>query len=56
VLEIKECIAVHAIENPASGRVIQKLEFCYEKEIPFECNGSTITTKGKYYRYKPEVD
>jgi ribosomal-protein-alanine N-acetyltransferase len=51
VLEIKECIAVHAIENPASGRVIQKLGFCYEKEVPYECNGGTITTKGKYYRY-----
>lgn len=34
VLQIKECIAVHSIENSASGRVIEKLGFVYEKDVP----------------------
>ena len=50
VLGIKECIAVHAVENPASGRVIEKLGFQYEAEVPYECNGGEIQTVGKYYR------
>lgn len=50
VLGIKECIAVHAVENPASGRVIEKLGFQYETEVPYECNGGEIQTVGKYYR------
>lgn len=29
VLKIRECIAVHAIENPVSGHIIQKLGFCF---------------------------
>lgn len=49
-LKIKKCIAIHAIENPESGRVIQKLGFTYEKEVPYECNGGEIKTVGKYYR------
>lgn len=49
-LHVKEVIAVHAIENPASGKVIEKLGFQYIKEVPYECNGGTIQTKGKYYR------
>ena len=50
-LTIKECIAIHAIENPESGRVIQKLGFEYEKEVPYECNGEKIKTVGKYYKF-----
>lgn len=49
-LMIKECIAIHALENPESGRVIQKLGFEYEKEVPYECNGGEIKTVGKYYK------
>lgn len=49
-LKIRECIAVHAVENPASGRVIEILGFRYEKEVPYECNGGEIVTRGKYYR------
>lgn len=52
VLNIKECIAVHAIENPSSGNVIKKLGFIYEKDVPYECNGGDIITTGKYYRFK----
>jgi len=53
-LSIKECIASHAIENPESGRVIQKLGFCYEKEVPYECNGGEKNTVGKYYKFVAE--
>ena len=50
-ITIKECIAIHAIENPESGRVIQNLGFEYEKEVPYECNGGEIKTVGKYYKF-----
>ena len=50
-LAIKECIAIHAIENSESGRVIQKLGFSYEKEVPYKCNGGEINTIGKYYKF-----
>ena len=52
VLHIEECIAVHAVENPASGNVIKKLGFVFEKEVPYECNGGEIVTTGRFYRYK----
>lgn len=52
VLKIEECIAVHAVENPASGNVIKKLGFIYEKDVPYECNGGEVVTAGKYYKYK----
>lgn len=49
-LGIKECIASHAIQNPASGRVIQKLGFGYERDVEYICNGGKIHTTGKEYR------
>ena len=52
VLQIRECIAVHAKENPASGRVMEKLGFCFEKEVPYICNGGEIQTTGKFYRWE----
>ncbi len=52
VLKISECVAMHAVENVASERVIKKLGFVYEKDMPFECNGGTIVTTGKFYRWK----
>lgn len=51
-LKMEECITVCAKENPASGRVLQKLGFQYVKEVPYECNGGEIVTTGKYYRYR----
>ncbi len=50
-LAIEECIASHAIENPESGRVIQKLGFQFEKEVPYECSGGDISTTGKLYKF-----
>lgn len=49
-LKLKEVIAIHAVENPASGRVIEKLGFKYEKDVPYECNGGNICTIGRFYR------
>lgn len=51
-LTIKGCIAIHAIENPESGRVIEKLGFSYEKEVLYECNGGEKKTVGKYYKFE----
>lgn len=52
VLKVKECIAIHAIENPQSARVIEKLGFIYEKDVPYECSEGEINTVGKYYMKK----
>lgn len=49
-LGAKEFIASHAVENPASGRVIEKLGFKYEKDIPYLCNDGNMQTTGKEYR------
>lgn len=49
-LSIEEVYASHAIENPASGNVIRKLGFQFQKEVPYECgHGSQI---GKEYRFQ----
>ncbi len=53
-LLITECIAVHARENPASGRVIEKLGFSFEREVPFVCGGGEIHTIGRLYRFRNE--
>ena len=52
VLAVRECIAVHAAENPASGKVLQNLGFVYERDVPYECSGGEIQTTGKYYRLR----
>lgn len=54
-LNIKEFIAAHAIENSASSKVIEKLGFKYEKDIPYCCNGGEIHTTGKFYRLKNNI-
>lgn len=50
---IKEIGTSYAIENPASGRVLQKLGFQFVKEIDYECNGGELVTKGNYCRFTP---
>ncbi len=52
VLHVTTCIAVHAVENPASGKVLCNLGFVYEKDVPYECSGGEIQTTGKYYRLR----
>lgn len=37
VMKIKEISTTYAIENSASGHVLQKLGFQFIKEVPYEC-------------------
>lgn len=55
VMNINEISTSYAIENIASGRVLQKLGFQFVKEIPYECNGGEIVTTGRYCTYKSKV-
>ena len=50
-LGIKECATAHAIENPSSGRVLEKLGFKYEKEVPYVYSMGELETTGKYYSW-----
>ena len=49
-LEISEIVGRYAKGNPASGNVMQKLGFQYEKDIPYECNDGKVKTEGMQYR------
>lgn len=51
-MKIKEISTTYAVENYASGCVLQKLGFQFVKEIPYECNGGEIVTTGNYCRYE----
>jgi len=50
-LQISEIVGRYAKENPASGRVMEKLGFQYEKEIPYECNDGAIMREGIQCRW-----
>lgn len=56
VMKINEISTSYAIENLASGRVLQKLGFQFVKEIPYECSGGDIVTTGRYCRYQARRD
>lgn len=45
-LGITEIVGRYAKENPASGKVMEKLGFLFEKEIPYECNNGTVLREG----------
>jgi len=45
-LGITEIVGRYAKENPASGKVMEKLGFRFEKEIPYECNNGTVLREG----------
>ena len=45
-LGIKEIVGRYAKENPASGKVMEKLGFQFEKEILYECNKGTVLREG----------
>lgn len=49
-LAIKEIVGRFAKENPASGNVMKKLGFEFEKEIPYECNDGAVCMEGLQYR------
>lgn len=43
---IKEIVGRYAKENPASGNVMKKLGFQFEKHIPYACNNGTVHREG----------
>ena len=45
-LKIEQIVGRYAKENPASGKVMDKLGFQYEKDIPYECNNGTVKRDG----------
>ncbi|MPN64919.1 hypothetical protein SDC9_212698 [bioreactor metagenome] len=51
-LKIYEIVGRYAKENVASGNIMSKLGFEYEKDIPFECNNGSLLRKGIQCRLK----
>ena len=45
-LGIVDVVGRYAKDNPASEKVMKKLGFKYEKEIPYPCNDGTIIRQG----------
>lgn len=54
-LHISEIVGRYAKENPASGNVMRKLGFQYEKDIPYPCNDGAVMREGIQCRWKGEV-
>lgn len=50
-LHITEIVGRYAKENSASGNVMKKLGFQYEKDIPYECNNGTVMREGIQCRF-----
>lgn len=51
LLGITEIVGRYAKENPASGNVMKKLGFEYEKDIPYECNDGAVKREGIQCRW-----
>ena len=45
-LNLSEIVGRYAKENPASGNVMRKLGFQYEKDITYECNDGMVKREG----------
>lgn len=52
ILHLDQIATSYALENPASGRVLEKLGFRVEREIPYECGGGELTVRGNYCVYQ----
>lgn len=50
-LKLSQIVGRYAKENPASGNVMKKLGFQYEKEIPYECNDGAVKREGIQCRF-----
>ena len=50
-LKLSEIVGRYAKENPASGNVMRKLGFQYEKDIPYECNEGSVKCEGIQCRF-----
>lgn len=51
-LGVREVVGRYAKDNPASGRVMAKLGFQWEKEIPFACNDGAVVRPGVQCRLR----
>lgn len=45
-LNLTQIVGRYAKENPASGKVMDKLGFTCEKDILYECNNGTVLREG----------
>lgn len=54
-LRIPEIVGRYATENPASGNVLKKLGFLYEKDIPYECNDGSVKREGIQCRFLKQL-
>lgn len=43
---LSQIVGRYAKENPASGNMMKKLGFQYEKDIPYECNEGMVKREG----------
>lgn len=50
-LHVHEIVGRYAKDNPASGNVMKKLGFQYEKDIPYECNDGAVKCEGIQCRW-----
>lgn len=50
-LGISQIVGRYAKENPASGNVMKKLGFQYEKDIPYACNEGAVIREGIQCRF-----
>ena len=50
-LHITQIVGRYAKENPASGNVMRKLGFQYEKDISYECNNGAVMRDGIQCRF-----
>lgn len=51
-LGLEECVTTYAKVNTASARVLHKLGFADEAEIPYECSGGELIVDGIRCRYR----
>ena len=51
-LGVSEVTGRYAKENPASGNVMRKLGFEYEKDIPYLCNDGAVKRQGMQCRLR----
>ncbi len=49
-LQIQKFVGRYAKDNPASGNVMRKLGFRYEKDISYECNDGKVQLVGELWR------
>lgn len=55
-LGMTECITTYAKENTGSAKVLHKLGFKDECEVPYECSGGDILTEGILCRYTADKE